>query len=176
MNLVHLVHFQFNSCILSVYLADFTKYKTGITLTCVCDIHTRIMNVSFSGSFNSCASKCRCPPEDVSYEFVAASSTVLSISCSSYLDVRWEVGGRLAAFRIGSEQHAASFCSSHLAFFPNFLVVQLYNSTDKATGWKNSRFILSEKSDFHMIDSRLKAVHASPTRIMTSLFVDEILL
>ena len=31
--------------------------------------------------------------------------------------------------------------------------VHLYNSTDTATAWKNSCYILSEWSDFHMIDN-----------------------
>ena len=44
------------------------------------------------------------------------------------------------------------------------------------TAWKNSRFILSEKLDFHMVDNLLITVHAFPTHILTSLSVDEILL
>ena len=39
-------------------------------------------------------------------------------------------------------------------------VVQLYCSTDTLTTWKNSRFILSERLNFYVVDSQLIAVHA----------------
>ena len=54
--------------------------------------------------------------------------------------------------------------------------MQLYNSTDTATAWKNSRFILSEKSDFHIVDNLSIAIHCLPMCMLTSLSVDEILL
>ena len=34
-----------------------------------------------------------------------------------------------------------------------------------ATTWKNSCFILSERSDFHMVDNLSVAVHALPMHI-----------
>ena len=54
------------------------------------------------------------------------------------------------------------------------LVVHPYNSTDTVTALKNSRFILSERLDFHMDDNLLKTVHTFSTRLLTSLSVDEI--
>ena len=59
-----------------------------------------------------------------------------------------------AASRICSEKQAELLHRSHLIFFSKcFVKVQPYSSTDTATVWKNSSFILSEKSDFHMIDN-----------------------
>ena len=52
----------------------------------------------------------------------------------------------------------------------------LYSSTDMVTAWKNSHFILSERSDFHMVDYLSIAVHVLPMCMLTSLSVDEILL
>ena len=40
---------------------------------------------------------------------------------------------------------------------------------------KNYRFILSERSDFHMVDNLSTAVHAFPMYMLTSPSVDEIL-
>ena len=77
-----------------------------------------------------------------------------------------------------SKQYVAFIGSSHLAFsqrvFAKVLRVQPYNNTD--TAWKNSRFILSERSDYHTIDCLLIAVHIFLTRIWTLPSVDEILL
>ena len=55
-------------------------------------------------------------------------------------------------------------------------MVPPYNSTDLATGWKISCFILSERLDFLMIDNLSVAVNSFLRRILTSLSVDEILL
>ena len=55
-------------------------------------------------------------------------------------------------------------------------MVQSYHSTDLATPTKNSQNILSERSDFHMIDYLPVAVHAFPLCILISFSVDEILL
>ena len=55
-------------------------------------------------------------------------------------------------------------------------VVQPYNSTDTAIAWKNSRFISSDWSDFHMVDNLSMAVHAFPKLMLTLLLVDKILL
>ena len=50
------------------------------------------------------------------------------------------------------------------------------SSTDLFTVWEKSCFILSEKSDIHMIDHLSIADHAFLTHMLTSLSVDEILL
>ena len=55
-------------------------------------------------------------------------------------------------------------------------MVQPYSSTDSTTAWKNCRFNLSVRSDFHMIDDLFVADHAFPIHVLTSLSVDEILL
>ena len=42
----------------------------------------------------------------------------------------------------------------------NVHVVQPYSSIDVTAAWKKLRFILSVRSDFHIINSLLIAVHA----------------
>ena len=62
-------------------------------------------------------------------------------------------------------------------FFPSVSlkgqVVRAYSSTDKAIVYKNSRFILSERSDIHMIVKLLIAVHALIMYMIVSLSIDE---
>ena len=53
-------------------------------------------------------------------------------------------------------------------------MVQRYSSTDSATAWKHSRFILSGRLDYHMVDNESISVHASPMHMLTSLSFDEI--
>ena len=55
-------------------------------------------------------------------------------------------------------------------------MVQSYNSSDTVIPWNNKRFVLSERSDCHMVDNLSMAVHAIPMGMLTSLSVDEILL
>ena len=55
-------------------------------------------------------------------------------------------------------------------------VVHLYSSIDTATVWKKFYFILSDGSDFHIIDAKSIPFHAFAWRIVISLSVDEILL
>ena len=64
-------------------------------------------------------------------------------------------------------------------FFNRFVdvyVVQPYRNTNTCTAWNNSRFILSERSDFYMINSLPIAVYAFPMCILTLLSIDDILL
>ena len=51
-----------------------------------------------------------------------------------------------------------------------------YSSTNMATAWKNSYFILSVRSDFHMIIYLLITVHTFSMCMLTSFSVNEILL
>ena len=60
--------------------------------------------------------------------------------------------------------------------FVSVHVVHLHSSMDSATAWKKSCFILSDRSNFHMIDNQWIAAHAFFGRISTSFSVDEILL
>ena len=58
------------------------------------------------------------------------------------------------------------------SFFSNRLVsvqvVHPYNSIDTTAVWKKLHFILSVRSDFHMIDSLSIAVHAFVSRVSMS--------
>ena len=67
----------------------------------------------------------------------------------------------------------SSFLSSR---FVSVHVVYPYSSIDTTAAWKKLRFILSVRSDFHMIDSLLMAVHAFVNRVSMSISVDETLL
>ena len=55
-------------------------------------------------------------------------------------------------------------------------VVHPYSSIDTTAAWKKLRFILSVKSDFHMIDRLSLAVHAFASHVSMSVSVDETLL
>ena len=50
------------------------------------------------------------------------------------------------------------------------------SSIDTTAAWKKLRFILSVRSDFHMIKSQSTAVHAFISRVSMSFSVDETLL
>ena len=60
-------------------------------------------------------------------------------------------------------------------FFLHLICVYLVHPYS-SIAWKKSRFILSYRSDFHMIDSLSIAVHAFARNILISLSVDETLL
>ena len=111
----------------------------------------------------------------------------ISMSCSSYWDgfARWEVSGRTtavlqgAASRICSKQHAATLCSSHLAFSPSVsLESEWCNHTVVLTRLQLGRIpiLFHQRSNFHMVNNPLITVHALPMHILISLSVDEILL
>ena len=50
-----------------------------------------------------------------------------------------------------------------------------YSSIDSTAAWKKLHFILSVRSDFHMIDSLSIAVHAFIGHVSVSFSVDETL-
>ena len=60
--------------------------------------------------------------------------------------------------------------------FVSINVLDLYSSIDAAAAWKKSHFILLDRSDFHVIDSQLIAVHTFTEHILMSLSVDKMLL
>ena len=70
-----------------------------------------------------------------------------------------------------------SFPSS---FFSMCLVsahaVHPYSNMDTTTAWKKMRFILSDRSNFHMTDSLSIAVHAFVSRVLMSFSLDDTLL
>ena len=92
--------------------------------------------------------------------------------------VRWEVSGRtaailyLAASRICAKQHTASLCTSRQAFFSRYFI----NSSDTVKVCKNTRFNLSEGSDFRQIDNLSIAILAFLMRMLALLSKDEIFL
>ena len=51
-----------------------------------------------------------------------------------------------------------------------------YSSINTTAAWKKLRFILSVRSDFHMIESLSIAVHVFVSRVSMSFSVDETLL
>ena len=55
-------------------------------------------------------------------------------------------------------------------------MVHPYSCMNTATVWNKSRFILSDRLDFHMIDSLQNAFYAFVKRMLTSLLVVEMLL
>ena len=55
-------------------------------------------------------------------------------------------------------------------------VVHPYSSIDVTAAWKKLRFILSVRSDFHIIDSLLIAVHAFVNLVSMAFLVDSTLL
>ena len=67
----------------------------------------------------------------------------------------------------------SSFFSSRLV---SVHVVHPYSSIDTTAAWKKLRFILSVRSDFHMIVSLSIAVHAFVSRVLMSFSVDDTLL
>ena len=54
--------------------------------------------------------------------------------------------------------------------------VHPFSISATTTAWEKKRFILSERSDFYMIDNLLIAIYAFLTHMLTSLSVDEMLL
>ena len=67
----------------------------------------------------------------------------------------------------------SSFFSSR---FVSVQVVRPYSSIDTTAAWKKLCFILSVRSDFHMVDSLSIAVHAFVSRVSMSFSIDETLL
>ena len=65
--------------------------------------------------------------------------------------------------------------NSFSSCFVSVHVVQPYSSIDVTASWKKLRFILSVRSDFHIIDSLLIAVHAFVNLVSMSFSVDSTL-
>ena len=76
-------------------------------------------------------------------------------------------------FNIALNILVSSFFFSRLV---SVQVLHLYSSIDMTAAWKKLRFILSVRSDFHMIESLLIAVHAFVSCVLMSFSVDETLL
>ena len=109
------------------------------------------------------------------------------IFCSSHLDgfLRWEVSDRTAvswniASRICSKYLVAFLCSSHQAFsqcvlfVPKWCIHTIVLTQPQFV--RNPVSILSDRSDFHMIDNQSIIVLRFTRHILKSLSVNEILL
>ena len=113
-------------------------------------------------------------------------TTVSCIFCSSYLD------GFRDRFKCSYSdcflgccfQDLFNIAHSILVHFPSsFFSIRLisvhvrhpYNRIDTTTAWKKPRFILSDKSDFHMIDYLSILVHAFVSCVLMTFSVDETL-
>ena len=95
--------------------------------------------------------------------------------------LRWKLSGCTSSVlsgsvsRICSKQHtASSYSSSYSCFFFKLFItiigVQLYNNTDMVITWKNSCFILSNWTDFHMVDDDLSvATHTVHNHMLVPL-------
>ena len=132
---------------------------------------------------------CRGPYENITYEFILTSPLVTSMSCWSYLMV-CKMGGRWlysCCFVVCCCQDLFQTVCSIFVQFPSILfsthfdsvkVVQLYSNTYISHSLEEilSYSILSEKSDFLMIDKLLIVVLTFLIHILTSFSVDEMLL
>ena len=128
---------------------------------------------------------CRIPLENVAYNFLLTFPAVPSMLYSFYLSGLWDerqvtiqlLFCGVVASRICLRRHIVFLCSSRLVFFSvRFVSIHPYSCTVTAITWKKSSFILSDKSDFHMIDSLSIVFHTFARCMWTSLSVDEMLL
>ena len=144
---------------------------------------SELMNVSLYCSANTSMSMHRSPLENIAHQFVFTSLAVSNIYCLYYLDCLPDgrpvdiqllfCGVLLPGFFSKFSSFPYSFSSRH---FVRIWEVQSYNSTDLATAWKSSCFILLEISNFYVVDNLSIVVHALPLCIFTLLSLDEILL
>ena len=75
----------------------------------------------------------------------------ISLTLSRHFSLSFIASGRSSGLHSVSSHSSSRFVSVH--------VVHPYSSIDTTAAWKKLRFILSVRSDFHMIDSLLMAVH-----------------
>ena len=106
------------------------------------------------------------------------------MSCSSYWMV-WGMGGKwlYSCYFGGVASRNCTTCTIHALLpsrfsmrFVGVHVMHLWNCIDTTTARKKSGFILSDISDFHIIDSLSRAVHAFARRMLTAFSVDWTLL
>ena len=98
----------------------------------------------------------------------------------------FEIGGKWPysfCFMESCRQELFKITRTILMYFPSSIamrfvsvhMMQLYSSIDTATAWKNIRFILSDRLDFHTTNIRSIAVHTFVRSMLISLSVDEML-
>ena len=125
----------------------------------------------------------RSPSENITYDFVLASAAMSNISCSSWMV--FERGGKwlYSCCFVGScfqdwfsIAHSILVSNLFSIHFVSVHVVNPYSNVDTTTAWQKFRFNLSNRPDFHIIDSLSIAVHAFARHVLKSLSVDEMLL
>ena len=112
-----------------------------------------------------------------------SSSLLLQLCPTYFVHLTWmvfEMGGKwlysccfVGFYFLDLFKTAWTILSLH---FVSIYVVYPYRSIDTGTVWKNSHFILSDRSDFHMINNVLITVHTFTRHMLTSFSVDEMLL
>ena len=129
---------------------------------------------------------CQCPLKNIANEFIFVSSEESYVSCSSWMV--FEIGGKwpYSCCFVGCcfQNLFKTACSILVLFLSSLFSIHLannhtvhpYNSTNTFIAWKKSHFILSNSSDFHMINNLLIKVHTFARCILKSLSVEEILL
>ena len=150
-------------------------------------ILTQLLYVGSSWSSCFCLAVCRGPQEYITYELVLASPAVSCISGSSNLDSFCD--GRQVAVQLVLcgvlPPGLVQYCLQHSCVIAVQLLLQPFCQHPSSASiqqyrhdhaWKKLHFILSVRSDFHMIDSLLIAVHAFVSCVSMSFSVDEILL
>ena len=132
--------------------------KTLQVTSCIC---TELLSIGSSWSSNLCSSMWKGPPEYIAYEFVFTSPAYLVRLIwmvfviggrRSYVAVLWDVASRTCSM------HLVTFlCNYRRAFFSIRLVsvqvIHRYISIYTTAAWKKTRFVLLDRSDFHMTDS-----------------------
>ena len=131
-----------------------------------------------AGTVNTGVPLCGSHQENLWVCFCLSSGSQFALFVLLECFVRWVVSGRTDAVLRGAsssvclKQLTAFSCSSKSVFSPSTSlkskVVKLYNSTDRTRTSKNSRFIQFERSDFHVVDNLLIAVHPFPMHMLTS--------
>ena len=93
------------------------------------------------------------PLETLLVSSILASPAVPCMSCSFYLDGLWDESLERHCFQDLFKTILIYLSSSFFSIqFISVYVENLWSRRDTVTAWKKSRFILLEKSDFHMID------------------------
>ena len=106
---------------------------------------------------------------------------VSSHSCCMYVRAgrpafAWPYAGVHRCTSLMSSSLLLQQCPACLVRLVSFQVVHPYSNIDTTAAWKKLRFILSVRSDFHMIESLSIAIHAFVSRVSMSFSVNETLL
>ena len=136
---------------------------------------SELLYVGSSWSPCFCSAMWRGPWENITYELVPTSPAVSCMPGSSNLDSfrdGWLVTVQPRLCGVLPLGPVQILYSCRQAFSPAVSdhVVHPYSSIDTIAAWKKLRFILSVRSDFHMTDSLLIAVHAFVSHVFNFRF------